>query len=52
MYSLANNPDVQDKLREEVQRVMGQDPVVTPRHVQDMTYLRDTIKETMRYSVC
>ena len=52
VHSLANNPDVQDKLRKEVQEVMGQDPLVTPRHIQDMPYLRDTIKETMRYNIC
>ena len=48
LYSLANNPDVQEKLREEVQRVVGEDAVVTPQHIQDMHYLRDTIKESMR----
>ena len=49
LYSLATNPDVQERLREEVRRVVGEEKVVTPQHVQDMHYLRDTIKETMRY---
>jgi cytochrome P450 len=47
-YALGTNPEVQEKLRGEVQRVVGQETVVTPQHVQDMHYLRDTIKETMR----
>ena len=47
-YSLGRNPDVQERLREEVRRVVGEDAVVTPQHIQDMHYLRDTIKETMR----
>ena len=50
LYSLATNPDVQEKLRREVQDVVGKEAVVTPQHVQDMHYLRDTIKETMRYA--
>lgn len=47
-YSLARNPEVQERLREEVQRVVGDETLVTPKHIQDMHYLRDTIKETMR----
>ncbi len=47
-YSLATNPDVQEKLRAEVQRVVGEDAVITPQHIQNMHFLRDTIKETMR----
>ena len=48
LYSLATNPEVQEKLRREVQDVVGKEEVVTPQHIQDMHYLRDTIKETMR----
>jgi cytochrome P450 len=47
-YSLGANPEVQEKLRGEVQKVVGQETVVTPQHIQDMHYLRNTIKETMR----
>jgi len=50
-YALATNPEVQEKLREEVMSVVGQDELVTPQHIQDMQYLRNTIKETTR-SVC
>ena len=48
LYSMANNPDVQNKLREEVQRVVGSDEVVTPQHIREMNYLRDCIKEVQR----
>ena len=51
LYCMANNPDVQDKLREEVQRVVGDDEVVTPQHIQEMHYLRDCIKETQRLAI-
>ena len=47
-YLLGTNPEVQEKLREEVQRVVGEEAVITPQHIQDMRYLRDTVKETMR----
>ena len=50
LYSLATNPDVQERLREEVRGVLGEEELVTPQHIQDMHYLRDTIKETMRYA--
>ncbi len=49
LYSLAMNPDAQTKLREEVAQVVGSDIVVTPTHIQCMSYMRDCIKEAMRY---
>ncbi len=49
LYSLAINREAQTKLREEVVRVLGSDPVVTPTHIQHMSYMKDCIKETMRY---
>ena len=51
LYSMANNPDMQDKPREQVLRVVGDDEIVTPQHIQEMHYLRDSIKETQRYTV-
>ena len=45
LYSLATNPDVQERLREEVRGVLGEEELVTPQRIQDMHYLRDTIKE-------
>ncbi len=49
LYSLSTHPQVQEKLRREVQDVVGKEAVVTPQHIQNMHYLRDVIKETMRY---
>ncbi len=48
LYSLALNPDVQDKLRQEVRRVVGSESIVTPSHIQEMHYLRNTIREAQR----
>ena len=49
LYSLGTHAEVQEKLRREVQDVVGEEELVTPQHIQNMHYLRDVIKETMRY---
>ena len=49
LYCLATNPEVQEKLRSEVQAVVGSDKVVTPEHIAKMAYLHDCIRETQRY---
>ena len=51
LYELAANPEVQEKVRSEVLKVVGSEDVVTPAHISKMPYLRDTLKETMRYLV-
>lgn len=51
LYSLATNPDVQNKLRDEIQQAVGPDNIVTPTHINQMPYLRDCIREAQRY-VC
>ena len=51
LYFLARNPEVQEKLRSEVQSVVGTEEVVTPIHINKMPYLRNCIKETLRYDV-
>ena len=48
LYKLATNPDVQERLRSEVQEVVGSADIVTPDHIAKMPYLRDTLKETLR----
>ena len=48
LYKLATNPDVQERLRSEVQEVVGSADIVTPDHIAKMPYLKDTIKETLR----
>ena len=49
LYLLANNPEVQEKLRREVQSVVGSEEIVTTSHISNMPYLRNCIKETLRY---
>ena len=49
LYILATNPEAQDKLRSEVQEVVGDSELVTPEHVGRMPYLRNVVKETTRY---
>ena len=51
LYFLARNPEVQEKLRSEVQSVVGTEEVVTPIHINKMPYLRNCFKETLRYVV-
>ena len=48
LYNLGRNPEVQKKLRSEVQRVVGSDEMVTPAHINHMPFLRDCFKESLR----
>ena len=48
LYCMATNPEAQEKLRSEVQQVVGSENIVTPTHISQMSYLRSCIKETMR----
>ena len=48
LYCLATNPEVQEKLRSEVQQVVGECEIVTPEHVARMPYLRNVVKESQR----
>lgn len=48
LYNLAKNPDVQQKLREEVSRILGDDPVDVVPTIDDlkkMEYLNLVIRE-------
>ena len=49
LYCLGTNPEAQEKLRSEVQQVVGDSEMVTPEHVGRMPYLRHVVKETQRY---
>jgi cytochrome P450 len=48
LYCLATNPGVQEKLRREVEEIVGSDELVTPQHIARMPYLHDCIRETQR----
>ncbi|ERL93976.1 cytochrome P450 6a2 [Dendroctonus ponderosae] len=49
LYELARNPDVQEKTREEINNVLKKHGgVLTYEAVQDMTYFRQVIDETLR----
>lgn len=51
-YLLAQHPEVQDKLREEIKRVMGGRTDVTADDVTEMKYLLMVMQETLRlYSI-
>jgi cytochrome P450 len=48
LYELARHPDVQQKCREEVRAVVGQDADVAYDHLQHLKYLQQVMKETLR----
>ncbi|EDV50308.2 uncharacterized protein Dere_GG14513 [Drosophila erecta] len=50
LYAIARHPEVQQRIYEELQRVLGPDPSapVTQAQLQDLKYLDCVIKETMR----
>ncbi len=49
IYELSKNPDVQERLRNEVEDVVGDAEEITYDHIQSMTYLDQVISETLRY---
>jgi cytochrome P450 len=48
LYCLGTNPEAQEKLRSEVQQIVGDSEIVTPEHVGRMPYLRNVVRETQR----
>ncbi|CEP20052.1 hypothetical protein [Parasitella parasitica] len=53
LYNIAKNPDIQQKLREEITSVLGEDPVdivPTMEDLKKMDYLNLVIKENLRRS--
>lgn len=45
---LVNHPDIQKKVREEIDRVLGPGQQVTEPDIQNLPYLQAVIKETLR----
>ncbi|XP_071079602.1 1,25-dihydroxyvitamin D(3) 24-hydroxylase, mitochondrial-like [Haliotis cracherodii] len=48
LYEIAKNPDVQKKLREELELSVPHVEMPTPAHLRSMPYLKAVIKETLR----
>ncbi len=48
-YQLAKSPEIQEKLRTEIEAVAGDAEVLTYEHTQNMTYLDQVIHETLRF---
>ncbi|KAK3911810.1 Cytochrome P450 6a8 [Frankliniella fusca] len=48
LMELAYHPDIQEKMREEVDRVLAKHGGITYESLQDMTYMEQCIEETMR----
>ena len=46
LYLLSRNPEVQDKLRQEVMRVIPDDVHPTKEQIDSMPYLKAVVKET------
>ncbi|WVY94835.1 hypothetical protein V8G54_033923 [Vigna mungo] len=45
---LVNHPEIQNKVREEIERVVGAEHQVTEQDIHKLTYLQAVIKETLR----
>lgn len=48
LVELAHHPEIQEKLREEVDRVLAKHGSITYESLHDMTYMEQCIEETMR----
>ncbi|XP_070566065.1 1,25-dihydroxyvitamin D(3) 24-hydroxylase, mitochondrial-like [Ptychodera flava] len=48
LYELARHPEVQEKLFEEIERVIPEGEVPNTTHINKMPYLKASIKETLR----
>ncbi|KAF8787483.1 cytochrome P450 315a1, mitochondrial-like [Argiope bruennichi] len=48
LYSLAKHPECQERILEEINRVVPKGEIVNNTHVQQIPYLAKTIKETLR----
>ncbi|XP_077979518.1 1,25-dihydroxyvitamin D(3) 24-hydroxylase, mitochondrial-like [Glandiceps talaboti] len=48
LYHLANQPEIQQKLYEEVNRVVPKGERPTYKHITEMSYLKAVLKESMR----
>ena len=51
LYELAKHPEVQEKVRQQVVSVLGEEDDADPESLQKMPYLRKVIKETSRWLI-
>lgn len=49
LYCLAANPDIQEKVYEEVKQVVPKDGPITTEHLGKLTYLKAFVKEAFRF---
>ena len=49
VYALVKNPHVQEKLRDEINDIVGDSDKVEFHHLQEMRYTEQVINETLRY---
>ena len=48
IYNLGKYPHIQDKIYQEVKRVVGKDGDVTTKHLAKVSYLKAFTRESMR----
>lgn len=48
LYCLAQNPEAQEKIYEELSRVLPGDGEITAKHLTDIPYIKACLKETFR----
>ncbi len=48
LYELGRNPEIQNELYEEVNRVVGNNKNVTEDHVEKLKFLKNCVKESLR----
>jgi len=49
VYALMNYPDTQEKLRQEIEDVIGADEKITADHLKELKYMENVLNEAMRY---
>lgn len=52
LYHLGRLPHIQEKLHQEVDRVVGKEKHITPDKIAKLSYLKAFLKESMRYYFC
>ena len=48
VFGLIHHPDVQEKLRQEIEDVIGDEEKITGEHLKDLKYTENVINESMR----